>query len=75
MDTFLEHYNKFADVVVGWEAEQLTKLLVSVLEFTIFNLDLFLPLLGLAGLYFFKPTRPFVIGTGIIGILLFLGRL
>lgn len=72
MDTFLEHFNRFSDAVVGWEIEQVTKLLLSILELILFNLDLFLPLLSLVGLYFFKPTRPFVVTTIAVGILFYL---
>lgn len=68
----LDGYNKFSDVVVSWEIEQLSKLIFETINFTFINLDLLLPLSWLIVLYFFKFTRPFVIGSVAIGFLLFL---
>ncbi|MBM4762688.1 hypothetical protein [Bacillus sp. B15-48] len=68
----LDGYNRFADVIVGWEVEQINKMLVDMLQWTFINMDLWLPLSWFVMLYLFRPTKPFVIGTGILGILLFL---
>src|SRR5690554_1643070 len=68
----LDGYNSFADVVVEWEIEQISKLVIEVIQETYFNLDLLLPLSWFVILYLFKSTRPFVLGTGILGALLFL---
>ena len=68
----LDGYNKFSDVVVGWEIEQISKLLMELIQFSLINLDLLLPLSWLVILYIFKFTRPFVIGGAVMGILLFL---
>lgn len=68
----LDGYNKFSDVVIEWEIEQLNKIVFELLQFTFLNLDLLLPILWFVVLYLFKTTRPFVIGTAALGILLFL---
>lgn len=68
----LDGYNRFSDVVVEWEIDQISKLIAEIVQFSLINLDLLLPLSWLVILYFFKFTRPFVIGGAVMGILLFL---
>ena len=68
----LDAFNRFSDVVVEWEIEQVSKIIIEIVQFSLINLDLLLPLSWLVILYLFKFTRPFVIGGAVMGILLFL---
>lgn len=69
----LEEYNQLANVIVGWEAEQLNQIISVFLQKALLNLDILLPFFGLVGLFVIKPTRPFAIGSLIVGSLLVLG--
>lgn len=71
----LDGYNQLADKIVGWEIEQLSKAVTNYIQFGLTNLDTLLPLLGIVGLFVFKPTKPFAIGSLVAGILLLLGGL
>lgn len=69
-EKLLEGYNNLADIIVGWEVEQIGGLLSGLIQSAITNMEILLPLLGLVSLFIFKPTRYFAIGSLVLGLLL-----
>ncbi|MCU9614059.1 hypothetical protein OEV98_10860 [Caldibacillus lycopersici] len=66
----LEKYNALADKVVGWEVDLVNDALGNLLLSALNNLEIILPLTGIACLFIIKSTRPFAVGSLIIGLLL-----